>query len=163
MKALTMAGLMTAALAVTLPASARAADVAVFGRILVADHDDAHYGRGLGPAFRYGYDRGVREGSDEGYKDGRRNHDPRFWEEGRYRDGDRGYKHWMGPKWDYVKGYRDGYAAGYRRAYASARPGWNDRGYYGRERYPYDRDDRDRDRGTRYPDDGRYYPPDRER
>jgi len=143
MKALAMAGLMTAAVAVTLPASARAADVAAFCRVMVVDHDDArHYGHGTRPAFRYGYDRGWREGSDEGKNDGRHNHDPRFWQEGRYRDGDRGYKGWMGPKWDYVKGYRDGYAAGYRRAYASARPGFYDRdGYYGANRYsyPYDR------------------------
>ena len=146
MKALAMAGLMTAAVAMTLPAGARADDVAAFGRVVVDYRDDARYrgdARGTGPAFRYGYDRGLRDGSDEGYSDGRHNHDPRFWQEGRYRDGDHGYKGWMGPKWDYVKGYRDGYAAGYRRAYASARPGWHDRdGYYGASRYPYPYDHR---------------------
>ncbi|HXY39142.1 MAG TPA: hypothetical protein VEQ10_05705, partial [Vicinamibacteria bacterium] len=144
---LAMAGLMAAATAVALPASARAADVAVFGRVLFVDHDDARYradSHGTGPAFRHGYDRGWRDGSDEGGNDGRHNHDPRFWEEGRYRDGDHGYKGWMGPKWDYANGYRDGYAAGYRRAYASARPGWRDRDDYRRWRYPYDRDDHDR-------------------
>ncbi len=151
MTKLAMAGVLTAAVAAALPANARAADVHVFGRVVIADRDDYRGDwRGAGPAFRYGYDRGWREGSDEGYKDGRHRHDPRFWQEGRYRDGDRGYKHWMGPKFDYVKGYRQGYAAGYRRAYASARPGW------------HDRDDRERDRGY-YHDDGRYYPQYRER
>ncbi len=152
MTRLAMAGLLTAAVAVALPANARAADVRVFGQVVLADRDDGRYRgdwRGAGPAFRYGYDRGWREGSDEGFKDGRRNHDPRYWREGNFRDGDRGYKGWMGPKWDYVKGYREGYAAGYRRSYASARPGWRDRDddHDGRERYRYDRrypDDRDR-------------------
>ena len=144
MKALAMAGFVAAALA-ALPASAGAADVAAFGRPMV------------GPSFRYGYDRCWREGSDEGCKDARKNHDPRFWLEGRYRDGDHGYKGWMGPKWEYVRGYRDGYASGYRRAYASGRPGWRDRDDYGRERPPYGPYDRDeRDRGYRHPDDGRY-------
>lgn len=80
-----------------------------------------------GPAFRYGFDRGWREGSEEGHKDGRRSRDPRYWREGEFRDADRGYKGWMGPRWDYSSGFRDGYRAGYRRAYASARPSWRGR------------------------------------
>ncbi len=154
MRALAMAGLLTAGAALALPVNARAADVRVFGQVLVADRDDGRYyrgdWRGAGPAFRYGYDRGWREGSDEGYKDGRHNHDPRYWREGSFHDGDRGYKHWMGAKREYVSGYREGYAAGYRRAYASARPGSRDRdGYYG-DRSPYYRN------GGYYPDNRRY-------
>jgi hypothetical protein len=94
------------------------------------------FGRGFrsgGPAFRYGYDRGWREGSDEGHRDGRRRRDPRYWREGEYRDADRGYKRWMGPRWDYAAGFREGYEAGYRRAYAAVCPGGRDRG---RGRYP---------------------------
>jgi len=87
--------------------------------------------RGAGPAFRYGYDRGWREGSEEGHRDGRRRRDARFWRDDEYRDGDRGYKGWMGPRWDYAAGFRQGYESGYRRAYAAARPAgrgrWDDR------------------------------------
>ena len=94
--------------------------------------------RGAGPAFRYGYDRGWREGSEEGHRDGRRRRDARFWRDDEYRDGDRGYKGWMGPRWDYAAGFRQGYESGYRRAYAAARPGGRGRG-----------DDRDRYRSYR--------------
>jgi hypothetical protein len=93
-------------------------------------------GRSGGPAFRYGYDRGWREGSEEGHRDGRKRRDPRFWREGEYRDADRGYRRWMGPRWDYEGGFREGYEAGYRRAYAATRPGWRDRGR-GRDRDRY--------------------------
>ncbi len=94
-------------------------------------------------AFRYGLERGRREGAEHGYRDGRRNRGFDFWRDSEYRDGDRGYKRWMGPRWDYAAGYRQGYAAGYRQAYASARPGWRDR------------NDRDRD-DDRYRGDRRY-------
>ena len=112
---------------------------------------NAHYDRGPGgggPAFRHGYDRGWREGSEEGYGDGRRRRDPRFWREGEYRDSDRGYRGWMGPRWDYAAGFRQGYEAGYRRAYASARRGGDRRGRDGWD----DRYGRPNDRG-RYEDD----------
>src|SRR5437867_2069428 len=94
-------------------------------------------------AFRYGLERGRAEGAEHGYKDGRRCRDFNFWHDSEYRDGDRGYRRWMGPRWDYAAGYRQGYAAGYRQAYASARPGWRDR------------NDRDRD-DDRYRGDRRY-------
>ncbi len=94
-------------------------------------------------AFRYGLERGRREGAEHGYRDGRRNRGFDFWRDSEYRDGDRGYKRWMGPRGDYAAGYRQGYAAGYRQAYASARPGWRDR------------NDRDRD-DDRYRGDRRY-------
>jgi len=128
MKRLLIAGMLVAGAAAALPAESRAdwrVSVAV-----AADYGRGH--RGDGPAFRHGYDRGWREGSEEGHNDGRRRRDPRFWREGEYRDGDRGYKHWMGPRWDYTAGFRQGYEAGYRRAYAAARPGWRGRGDDGR-------------------------------
>ena len=128
MKRLLIAGMLVAGAAAALPAESRAdwrVSVAV-----AADYGRGH--RGDGPAFRHGYDRGWREGSEEGHNDGRRRRDPRFWREGEYRDGDRGYKHWMGPQWDYTAGFRQGYEAGYRRAYAAARPGWRGRGDDGR-------------------------------
>jgi hypothetical protein len=103
------------------------------------DYD--HGPRDGGPAFRYGYDRGWREGSEEGHSDGRRSRDPRYWRGGEYRDADRGYKRWMGPRWEYAAGFREGYQAGYRRAYAAARPGWRDHDRYRSDDW-YRRDDR---------------------
>ena len=142
MKRLWIAGMVAAGALLVLPAESRAE-----WAVSVGVERDYGYGRGSrngGPAFRYGYDRGWREGSEEGRSDGRRSRDPRFWREGEYRDGDRGYKRWMGPRWDYSAGFRQGYEAGYRRAYAAARPGWR-----GRERDRY---------GDRYGDryDDRY-------
>ena len=147
MKRLWIVGLMAMGAAAATPTPASADWRVAIG----VSHDRGT--RGAGPAFRYGYDRGWREGSEEGHRDGRRSRDPRFWREGEYRDGDRGYKGWMGPRWDYTAGFRQGYEAGYRRAFAAARPGWRDRGR-DRERYPYD--DRDRRRyGDGYGDDRR--------
>jgi hypothetical protein len=133
MKWLTIAGVLMVAGAAALPTNARA-DVHVSGGVVITDRDDRGYrgdGRGGSPAFRHGYDRGWREGSDEGNHDGRRNRDPRYWREGEFRDADRGYKGWMGPRWEYVRGFREGYESGYRRAYASSRPAWHD----GRDRW----------------------------
>jgi hypothetical protein len=136
MKRLWIAGMLVAGAAAALPAESRA-DGRV-SAVVVADYGRAHRG---GPAFRYGYDRGWREGSEEGHRDGRRCRDPRFWREGEYREGDKGYRRWMGPRWDYVAGFREGYEAGYRRAYAAARPGWRGRGYDRRSDDRYRRDD----------------------
>jgi hypothetical protein len=127
MKRLWIAGMVVAGAALALPAESRA-DWRVLLGIRVGDGYD-HGTRREGPAFRYGYDRGWREGTEEGHHDGRRSRDPRFWREGEYRDADRGYKGWMGPRWDYAAGFRAGYEAGYRRAYAAARPGWHDHGH----------------------------------
>jgi hypothetical protein len=143
MKRLWVVGVLTAGAALALPAESRAdwpttvggSHGAVYAR---GDRD------GGGSAFRYGYDRGWREGAEEGRDDGRKRRDPRYWREGEYRDGDKGYKGWMGPKWDYAAGFRRGYEAGYRRAYAAFRPGGRHaRGYDDRYRGRYD--DRDRD------------------
>ena len=132
MKRLWVAGMLVAGAAAVWP-QASAADWRG-GAPLVMSHD---YGsRRAGPAFRYGYDRGWREGSEEGHRDGRRRRDPRFWRDDEYRDGDRGYKRWMGPRWDYAVGFRQGYESGYRRAYAAAHPG-------GRGRWEDGRSDRD--------------------
>ncbi len=148
------------ALAAAAAASEARADWRVGGIVVIRSGDDHGYRGGHdgrrreGPAYRYGFDRGWREGSDEGYRDGRRNRDPRYWREGEFRDADRGYKGWMGPRWDYQNGFRAGYRAGYRRAFAAACPSWrgrwdrfgwgdaDDRGRYDErprddERYPY--------------------------
>jgi hypothetical protein len=137
MKRLWVTGLLVAGAALALPPASPAGWYVSVGA-------DSHHGYwpgyrnapghgDTGPAFRYGYDRGWREGSEEGRDDCRQHRDPRFWREGEFRDGDKGYKRWMGPKWDYAAGFRRGYEAGYRRAYAAFRPGW--RGHDDRYRY----------------------------
>jgi hypothetical protein len=153
---LATAGMVVAGGLAALPAQAQAG-VRVSGGIVISAGDDRGYRgyrpgdrRGPGPAFRYGYDRGWREGSEEGSRDGRRNRDPRFWREDEFRDGDSGYKRWMGPRGEYSQGFREGYRTGYRRAYAASRPGWRDRDGWARYRY----DERYRPRDRRH--DGRY-------
>ena len=134
MKSLVIAGMLVAGAATAWPQAAAAG-----GRVAVGVWVSPDRGpRGAAPAFRYGYDRGWREGSEEGHRDGRRCRDASFWRDDEFRDGDRGYKRWMGPRGDYIGGFRQGYESGYRRAYAAARPGWRDRGRDHRERYPYD-------------------------
>jgi hypothetical protein len=138
-----MTGMLVAGGALALPSASRAADWGLSVRVGPA-YQYAQYGPGYragGPAYRYGYDRGWREGSDEGRSDGRKHHDPRYWREGEFRDGDKGYKNWMGPKADYAAGFRQGYEAGYRRAYAAFRPGYgrdHDDRYRSDDRYRYD-------------------------
>lgn len=163
MNRLAMAGVLMVAGATALPTNARA-DVRVAGGVVITDRDDRGYRgdwRGVGPAFRYGYDRGWREGSEEGNHDGRKNRDPRFWREDEFRDADRGYKGWMGPRGEYARGFREGYRSGYRRAYAALRPGWRDDGRdrWGRDgRYGRDDGYYGRDRGYGRREDDRYYP-----
>lgn len=128
MKRLALAGVVMVAGIAAAP-NARAGDLRFSGGIVINAGGDRGYDdhwRGGNQAFRYGYDRGWRDGSDEGNHDGRKHRDPRYWREGEFRDADRGYKGWMGPRWDYTRGFREGYAAGYRRAYAASRP-WQDR------------------------------------
>lgn len=75
--------------------------------------------RGRGIAFEEGYARGYDEGAKEGSKDGRRGTRFELWREGRYRDGDHGYKDRYGSRGNYISGYRSGYQEGYRRGYYS--------------------------------------------
>ncbi len=120
--------------AVAAPAPARADTRIGFGVTIGSPYRD-HRG-----AYAYGFDRGLRDGAEEGRSDGRRHRYSDFRREGDYRKGLSGYKGWMGPRWEYADGYRRGYESGYRRAYAAARRGYRDG--YAHERHPYD--DRDR-------------------
>jgi hypothetical protein len=122
MKRLLAAGILAAGAAFPWPTPA---DAGGYGSAVVRVDFRGHRD---GAAFRHGYDRGWREGADEGYRDARRRLRPRFWREAEYRDADRGYRWWMGLRWEYEKGFRSGYEAGYRRAYAASRPGWRGRG-----------------------------------
>jgi hypothetical protein len=94
--------------------------------------DDRRYDR-RDSAFDEGYRRGHHEGLREGSRDSRR--DDRYqFRDGRYRDGDTGYRRQYGSRGSYIAGFRRGYQVGY------------DRGYDGRNR------GRERDRVIReYP------------
>jgi hypothetical protein len=82
-------------------------------------YSDDH-GRSYAGTFRDGYDRGWREGAHDGYKDGERG---RFelYREGDYRDADKGYERWMGPRYEYARGFQRGYEEAYREAFRRGR------------------------------------------
>ena len=134
MKSLAATGLLAASM-LAIPAPAKAG--VHIGLGIRIDHDRHYY-----DVHRIAYDRGYEDGHREGEKDGRRGERFSFWDEGRYRDGDHGYRNSYGPRWEYTNAYRRGFEAGYRRAYDSY------------SRYQYDRDYRDRydgrDRYRRY-------------
>lgn len=101
---------------------------------------------------RIAYNRGYEDGCREGEKDGRHGDRFGFWDEGRYRGGDHGYRRSYGPRWEYTNAYRRGFEAGYRRSFES----YNRYRDYGRDRYRYPEGGRDwydgRDRDGRYDD-----------
>ncbi len=121
------------------PATVKAAPSV--GIAIVVNGGYRHDTRG---AVRYGFERGRSEGAERGYRDGRRGWSGDFRRDSWYRGGDRGYRGWMGPRWDYAAGYRQGYESAYRRACESARSGGRGYGYGyndGRDRgYGYGRD-----------------------
>jgi len=86
--------------------------------------------RGYADAYRIGYDSGLREGGEHGYRDGQRGHGFNFWHAADYRRGE-GYRSWMGPHSEYVAGFRRGYEQAYRRAYNAGRELCDRRGGYG--------------------------------
>jgi hypothetical protein len=155
-----------AALGLVLPAAAHA-DTRFGVAVRVGDdgygyrdnygYRDGYGYRGYGSrdTYRLGYDRGVREGAEEGYNDGRKGHRFELRSEGDFRHGDEGYKHWMGPKPTYVSGFRSGYAQAYRQSFARGRAERGD-WRYDDGRYGYRYDDRYRD-DDRYPDRDRIY------
>jgi hypothetical protein len=126
------------------PAVARADTHVGIGIVFSGDHGY----RDSRSAFQYGLERGRSEGAERGYRDGRRCNDASFWRDSAYRDADRGYRGWMGPRWDYEAGYRRGFEGAYRQAYASARPGWRDH----RDGDRWNRDDRYRGDARIYED-----------
>lgn len=137
---------------------AHAADVRVGVGITIGSSDPRYgrpygYGYGRGPVdtYRYGYDRGRAEGARDGYHDGSRGRRYELYREGDYRDADKGYKGWMGPRWEYARGYQRGFEHGYRQAYDQGLRHCRSRGYdrhrgdrrddrYGRERDDWDDD-----------------------
>jgi hypothetical protein len=131
---------------------AHAADVRVGVGITIGSNDPRYgtpyengygYGPRWAPTFRYGFDRGNAEGARDGYHDGSRGRRFELYREGDYHDADKGYHGWMGPRWEYARGYRRGYEQGYRQAYDQGLRRCHGEGYERRRHHGhYDRDDR---------------------
>jgi hypothetical protein len=114
---LSTAGLLVAGLTLASAPAARAEVRVGVGVRIGGGYDDyrGHYqARG---AWRFGYERGIEEGHREGERDARRYERFAFYDESRYRDSDRGYRRWMGPRFEYERAYRRGFGEGYARAY----------------------------------------------
>ena len=107
--------LMTAGLLASALILASAPDARADVRVGVGIRNGGHYDSRN--TWRYGYDRGDDEGYRQGERDARRHERFRYRDEGRYRDSDRGYKGWMGPRFEYERTYRRGFEEGYARAY----------------------------------------------
>jgi hypothetical protein len=107
----------------------------------------AYSGSQRDESYRYGYERGLREGRHEGRRDAYRGNRFEYRDERNFRDSDDGWERWMGPRPAYRAGFREGFSSGYRAGYRAA---FDRRGRgYGRD---HDRrDDRRDDR--RYDDD----------
>lgn len=91
-------------------------------------------GRGRYNVDRIAFDNGYRDGLREGEKDDRHDDRYNFRDEGRWRDGDSGYRREYGPRYEYVSNYRRGFEEGYRQGYSNRRSyrrddGWNNRRY----------------------------------
>ena len=101
---------------------------------------------------RVGFEKGYEDGLKRGRRDGDRGDRFDPTRDGRYREGDHGYKSRYGPRSLYVRSYRRGYEEGYRDGFAPYRGSW--RGSYGRngsgryDAYDYQRDGRHRHRGV---------------
>jgi flagellar biosynthesis/type III secretory pathway protein FliH len=81
-------------------------------------------------ARRTAYDRGYREGADDGQQDARRGDRFNYRDERAFQRADRGYHRSYGDRDRYRQIFRDGYAVGYREAFGRfSRNGRND-GWY---------------------------------
>ena len=103
----------------------------------------AQTGYGGRDVSRFGFDRGYREGAENGYQDGRKGRRFEIRHDGDYRDADDGFKGWMGSRRAYEHSFRRGFEAGYRRAFSEGQRErysnrWRD--YNGRGTWDQDRD-----------------------
>ena len=117
------------------------------------------YGRARARDERYSYaariasEKGYEDGLNRGRKDG--DHRDRFdpTRDGKYCDGDHGYRSSYGPRSEYVRAYRRAFEQGYRDGFepysANGRGRYRDNGSYGRDGY-YRGD-------PRYDEEGRIY------
>ncbi len=89
-------------------------------------------------AGRIGFENGYEDGLKHGRKDGDHGESYEPTHDRRFRDGDHGYKSSYGPRFEYVRRYRQGYDQGYRdgyEAYAGGRSGHDRYGRDGRRIY----------------------------
>jgi len=107
------AGVLGVASVAAAPVESQAADVRFGIGVFIGDY--RHHPHP--DTFRLGYERGLREGSEHGFVDGRKGRSFNFWHDRDYRRSHDGYRGWMGPKWEYASGFRKGYERGYRQAY----------------------------------------------
>jgi len=75
----------------------------------------------LAQGFNTAYDRGYREGVQQGERDGRDGRNPQFERSSVYRDADRGYQDRYGNRDQYRNEFRQGFATGYRDGYSRYR------------------------------------------
>lgn len=140
-----VAALMGLALAVPATATAQYRDP--YGRGARARDDRYSYVARI--ASEKGYEDGLKRGRRDG--DHRDRFDPT--RDGKYRDGDHGYRSSYGPRYEYVRAYRRAFEEGYRDGFApyaaNGRGRYRNGGSYGRDGY-YRGD-------PRYDDDGRIY------
>ncbi|HMF95477.1 MAG TPA: hypothetical protein VKE96_14350 [Vicinamibacterales bacterium] len=91
------------------PACAQTYGYGGYGR-----YPDPRYGREI---QRQAFDRGYREGLEQGRKDARHNRDYAPMRHSEYRDGDDGYHRGDGDREFYRRHYRQGFDVGYREAF----------------------------------------------
>ncbi len=77
---------------------------------------------------RRAFDNGARDGYGKGFDDLRRRRSPDVRRQRWFRNGDRDYQRWYGPRDEYRMEYRRGFEEGYQRAY---REGWRGEGWRG--------------------------------
>ena len=114
---------------------------------------DYRYDRYESSAARVASGRGYEDGLNRGQRDGRNRDRFDVTRDGKYRDGDHGYKSSYGPRYEYVRAYRRAFEQGYRDGYERYAGGryrnGGSYGSYGRDGY-YRGD-------PRYDEDGRIY------
>ena len=115
------------------PSLATAADVRIGVTVGRPSYQSGYrygYGRRTADTFRHGFERGQGEGARDGFHDGEKGNRFELYREGDYRDCDKGYKGWMGPRYEYANGYRSGYEQGYRQAFRQGRDRRRDHSNY---------------------------------
>jgi hypothetical protein len=127
-------GLMATTAAAAVPTEAAAGVNVAVGISVGTPVLASQAGHGGRDASRFGFDRGYREGAENGYADGRKGRRFEIWHDGDYRDADDGFKGWMGSRREYERSFRRGFETGYRRAFAEGARDRRDR----RERYDQD-------------------------
>ena len=135
-------GLMASTAAVAVPTEAAAGVNVALGISVGTPVLAAQGGYGGRDASRFGFDRGYREGAENGYEDGRKGRRFEMRDDGDYRDADDGYKGWMGHRREYERSFRRGFETGYRRAYGEGARDRRDRRYRYDNQWRYDERDR---------------------